>query len=61
MCQYCGFCNHATKRREWEDKIEYGNGRCDVVYYEEITCEIDGAKYHPMQFGCDGEYLKNNK
>lgn len=58
MCSYCGFCKYATNRREWEDKINYGNGRYDVVYCEEITCKIDGSKYHPMQLGCDGQYFK---
>lgn len=55
---WCGFCKHAINRREWEDKLDYGNGKYDTIYREEITCDIDGSKYHPMQFGCDGKYFK---
>lgn len=55
---YCGFCKHATNRREWEDKIHYGNNGYDTVYCEEVTCGIDGVKYHPSELGCDGEYYE---
>ena len=58
MGEYCGYCKHATNRKEWEDKINYGNGGYDVIYCEEITCDIDGCKYHPAQFGCDGKYFE---
>lgn len=55
---WCGFCKYATNRREWEDKIYYGDNRYDIAYCEEITCVKDGSKYHPMQCGCDGEYYE---
>ena len=58
MYPHCGFCKHATNKRNWEDKIDYGNGTYDVIYCEEITCDIDGFKYHPMEFGCEGEHFK---
>ena len=53
MYPYCGFCKHAIHRRVWEEKINYGNGTYDSVYCEEIECELNNTKYHPMEFGCD--------
>lgn len=58
MYSCCGFCNYAKNKRRWEDKIDYGNGTYDIVYLEEITCIIDGSKYHPMDCGCNGKYFK---
>lgn len=58
MYSYCGFCSHAKNKRRWKDKIDYGNGTYDIVYPEEITCDINGSKYHPMDCGCDGKYFK---
>ena len=58
MCLYCGFCKHAINKREWTDKLYYGDGRYDIVYREEIICEIDNSMYHPMEFGCNGEYFE---
>lgn len=55
---WCGFCKHAINRREWEDKIHYGNSGYDVIYCEEITCDINGFKHHPSEYGCDGEYFE---
>ena len=55
---WCGACKHAINRRQWDDKIDYGNGTYDIIYCEEITCKLDNAKYHPQQFGCDGEYFE---
>ena len=55
---WCASCKHAINRREWEDKINYGNGTYDIMYCEEITCNINGVKFHPSQFGCDGKYFK---
>lgn len=57
MYSWCGFCKHATNKKAWEDKLDYGNGTYDVIYCEEIICDIDGMKHHPMQFGCDGEHF----
>lgn len=61
MCPWCGFCKHATNRREWDDKIDYGNGTYDVIYCEEITCKIDGLTRHPMELGCDGEKFEEKQ
>lgn len=58
-CSDCGSCKHAINRREWDDKIDYGNGTYDIIYCEEITCEIDGKKYPPSMFYCEGIYCKN--
>ena len=58
MCPYCGFCKHAKNRREWNEKIYWGDDRYDIIYQEEITCELNGSKWHPMQLGCDGKNFK---
>lgn len=58
MYPWCGACKHATNRREWDDKIDYGNGTYDIIYCEEITCKLNGRKYHPQMFGCDGEHFE---
>ena len=58
---YCEFCKHVINRREWEDKIHYGNRGYDTVYCEEVTCEINGAKYHPSELGCDGKHFELEK
>ena len=58
---HCGLCKHAINRREWEDQINYGNGTYDIICCEEVTCKINGLKYHPMQFGCDGEQFEHIK
>lgn len=57
MYPWCGLCKRAINKRACDDKIYYGNGTYDIIYCEEITCEIDGSKYHPMQFGCYGKYF----
>jgi hypothetical protein len=58
MYPYCGFCKHAINKKRQKEKINYGNGTYDITYREEIMCEINNSKYHPMEFGCDGKYFK---
>lgn len=60
MYPHCSFCKHAKHRRVWEEKINYGNGTYDTAYCEEITCELNNAKYHPMDCGCDGKNFKHS-
>ena len=41
-------------------KYTIKNGTYDTAYCEEITCELNNAKYHPMEFGCDGKNFKHS-
>lgn len=58
MYPYCGFCKHAINKTRKKEEINYGNGTYDITYREEITCEINNSKHHPVEFGCSGKYFK---